>query len=381
MAFRPHVALFGAREAFFVFRGETVKRIVDLGVLYSSSGTYAALSRAVLRGTLAGIDEVNADPACAISFRPVVRDPKGKVDRYAPLCADILAQSDARHVFGCVTSSSRKEVIPTLDRTNAMLWYNLPFEGFETSNRVIYNHACANQHLLPLLSWCFGNFGTAPYLIGSNYIWGWETCRVARMSVEEAGGQVLGERYLPLGEEDIDTLIAEIETLRPRFILNSLVGASSYAFLRAYADLGRRDPHFSAETCPVVSCNLTEAELPRLCDAAEGLVSVGPHFCPSPSTEGRDSSFEIISRQSVHTLAVMLAAQGDQPFESFIAEQGARFGIDPATHHSTLGVDVAQVRNGVFEVLHHWSDVAPDPYLTRPARHPRIDWPRLSVVS
>ncbi|MBK0327098.1 transporter substrate-binding protein [Rhodobacteraceae bacterium F11138] len=358
-----------------------MKRSVDLGVLYSSTGTYAAISRAVLRGTLAGIDEVNADANSPIGFRPVVRDPGGEIDRYAPLCDDILANSGARHIFGCVTSSSRKEVIPTLDRTNAMLWYNLPFEGFETSNRVIYNHACANQHLLPLLSWCFGSFGAKPYLIGSNYIWGWETCRVARMRTEEANGQVLGERYLPLGEENIATLIAEIESLRPDFILNSLVGASSYAFLRAYAELGRRDPHFSCDSCPVVSCNLTEAELPLLGEAAEGLVSVGPHFCPQACPEGRDSSFEIISRQSVHTLASMLAVQGDRPFEKFIAERGAGFGIDPATHHSTLSVNVAQVRRGVFEVLHHWADVPPDPYLTRPKRHPGISRPRLSVVS
>ena len=50
----------------------------------------------------------------------------------------------------------------------------------------------------------------------------------------------------------------------------------------------------------------------------------------------------------------MLVAQGEQPFESFIAEQGDLFGIDPATHHSTLEVDVAQVRDGVFKVLHHF---------------------------
>jgi branched-chain amino acid transport system substrate-binding protein len=358
-----------------------LRRNVDLGVLYSTTGTYAAISRAVSRGTLAGIDEVNADVSNPIRFSPVIRDPGGEIGRYAPLCDDILANSGARHIFGCVTSSSRKEVIPTLDRTHAMLWYNLPFEGFETSNRVINTHACANQHLLPLLSWCFGNFGAAPYLIGSNYIWGWETCRVARTRTDEAGGHVLGERYLPLGQQDVATLIAEIESLRPRFILNSLVGASSYAFLRAYAELGRRDPHFRPEQCPVVSCNLTEAELPLLGEAAEGLVSVGPHFCPYLSPEGRNSSFEDISRQSVHTLAAMLAAQGEQPFESFIAEQGAHFGIDPATHYSTLSVDVAQVRQGVFEVLHHWPEVAPDPYLTRPKRHPGIAAPRLSIVS
>jgi len=358
-----------------------MKRTVDLGVLYSQSGTYAAMSKAALRGAMSAIEQINNSDTSQIKFRPIIRDPEGYIDRYAPLCADILATSDARHVIGCLTSSSRKEIIPILDRTNAMLWYNVPFEGFETSNRVIYSHACANQHLLPLLSWCFSNFGTTPYLVGSNYIWGWETCRVARMRTDETGGRVLGERYLPLGDENIDTIISEIQTHRPKFILNSLVGASSYAFLRAYAELGRRDPYFTAQTCPVVSCNLTEAELPQLGDDAEGLVSVGPYFCSSFSPEGHDSSFEIISRQSVLTLAAMITEQNDQPFESFIAEHGARFGIDPVTHHSTLSVKVAQVRNGVFDVLHHWPDIAPDPYLTRPARHPYVDQPKLSVVS
>lgn len=58
-----------------------MKRCVDLGALYSSSGTYAAIARVVLRGTLAGIDEVNADPFNPIRFRPVVRSPKGLVER------------------------------------------------------------------------------------------------------------------------------------------------------------------------------------------------------------------------------------------------------------------------------------------------------------
>lgn len=119
-AIRPHVARKRAREAFFVLGG-AVKKTVDLGVLYSQSGTYEAISRAVLRGTMAGIDAVNTSADAQISFRPVLRDPEGRIDRYAPLCADILANSDARHVIGCVTSSARKEVIPILDRANAML--------------------------------------------------------------------------------------------------------------------------------------------------------------------------------------------------------------------------------------------------------------------
>jgi branched-chain amino acid transport system substrate-binding protein len=218
------------------------------------------------------------------------------------------------------------------------------------------------------------------YLVGSNYIWGWETCRVARTRLEASGGAVLGERYLPLGDTSVGGLIAEIERSRPNFILNSLVGASSYAFIKAYAELGRCDPQFAPENCPLTSCNLTEAELPILGEAAEGLISVGPSFCKQSTKDGRGSSLERTAFQSVMTLAAVLAKGVRGPFDSYLAEHGARYGIDPATQHKTLDVHIAQVRHGSFEILHSWSDIAPDPYLTRPSRHPQFDEPILTGV-
>ena len=89
---------------------------------------------------------------------------------------------------------------------------------------------------------------------------------------------MLGERYLALGDEDVGRIIEEIRVQRPNFILNNFVGATSYAFLRAYSDLGRADGWFRPETCPLVSCNLTEAELPAIGETGDGHLSVGPHF-------------------------------------------------------------------------------------------------------
>ena len=353
---------------------------IDLGILYSRSGTYAALSEALWQGALDGIEAVNADSGIPLTFRAVERDPGGDVQRYAPLCNDIFAQSDARHIIGCVTSSSRKEVIPALDKAGATLWYNVPYEGFETSERVVYSHACINQNILPILAWAQRAFGSAAFLIGSNYIWGWETCRVARHQIESAGGKTSGERYLPLGDEDVKGLIAQVAATRPSFILNSLVGASSYAFIRAYQALGVRDSHFRPENCPLLSCNLTEAELPLLGSASEGLISVGPSFCKILQPLGRGSSLERTAYGSVLTLAAVLMAQGDADFAAFIAENGETFGIDPTTHHRALDVKIAQVRNGAFHVLTKWADVLPDPYMTRPARHPKLDGPQLRMV-
>ena len=201
---------------------------------------------------------------------PVERDPQGNIDRYATVCDDILRNSGARHIIGCITSWSRKEVIPVLEKAGGTLWYACPYEGFEANEHVVYMHACPNQHLVPLLGHVVPRFGANGFLLGSNYIWGWETNRVARDLIADAGGKVLGERYLPLGETDVSRLIDEIRATRPDFILNNLIGPSSYAFIAAYAELAERDPYFMPERCPILSCNLTECELPAIGEAGNG---------------------------------------------------------------------------------------------------------------
>ena len=353
----------------FLFGARLVKRHVELGLLHSRSGSYALLSQASLTGAMAAIAAINADAQMPVRLTPVLRDPGGNADAYGPLCEEILRDSAARHVVGCVTSLSRKEVIPSLEKLDGTLWYPLPYEGFEASDRVVYTHACPNQHLLPLLDWALPAHGRKVYLTGSNYIWGWEINRLARMTIVAAGGVILGERYLPIGATDVERMIDEIRATCPDFVLNSLVGASSYAFLHAYHALGLTDKRFSPERCPMLSCNLTECELPPLGEAAEGLIAAGPYFRGSARLPEADfaSSHEAASYGAVTELARLLAHHGagseDWPLAQLLA--GAGGPIDPGTHHTRLPVIIAQVRDGVFKVIQHRGEVLGDPFLSR----------------
>nr|WP_208103261.1 transporter substrate-binding protein [Rubellimicrobium sp. CFH 75288] len=337
------------------FGGPRPVTSVRIGLLLSRSGTYRLLADACRAGALRAIEAVNADPSLPLTLDPVERDPAGEADAYAPLCAELAAEG-ARHVLGCVTSWSRKEVIPALERTGTVLWYPCPYEGFEASSQVVYAHACPSQHLVPLLAWAVPRFGRRVVLAGSNYIWGWETNRVARDLIEGAGGRVLAERHLPLGDEDVGRLVAEIRATRPDFVLNSLVGASSYAFLRAMAGLRAEDL-----AVPVLSCNLTECELPALGPAAEGLIAAGPSFGQGLG------SFETAAHAAVLSLARRMASAGPEaPLDALLAApDGGLLAIDPATHHATLPVLIAQVEGGAFRVLERHEAVAPDPYLSR----------------
>lgn len=375
-----------------------MKRSIQIGVLYSRSGTYSLISDACRQGVFRAVADVNADAASPVELVPVERDPQGNIDRYAPLCEEMVREHGIRHVIGCITSWSRKEVIPVLEKSGATLWYACPHEGFEANEHVVYMHACPNQHLVPLLAYVMPRFGANGLLLGSNYIWGWETNRVARDLIADAGGGVLAERYLPIGETDVTRLIAEIRATRPDFILNNLIGTSSYAFIAAYAELGRQDPHFRPDRCPLLSCNLTECELPAIGNTAEGNLCAGPYFALPTGTGSTPakgeplrpaSSFEAAAYASVRVLAKVLAGNPEATFAELPAVFAKAtfqtpFGdtvIDPQTQHATLPVVIGRIGDGGIETVSRTEGVVPDPYLSRYDRAEIFGRPRLKVVS
>ncbi len=366
---------------------QTGKRRIELGVLYSRSGNYSLISEACRSGVLAAVAHINADPDHDITFVPVERDPAGNVDHYAALGEQILRDTSARHIIGCVTSWSRKEVIPTMERHGGTLWYSVPYEGFEASDHVVYTHACPNQHLVPLLDWALPVYGSRAYLTGSNYIWGWEMNRLAREIVTGAGGAILGERYLQIGSRDVARMIEEIRVTRPDFILNSLIGPSSYEFLAAYRSLGKADAHFTPQNCPVLSCNMTECEFPALGDAAEGLIAAGPYFrgamgWPDARATTFGSSHEAAAFAAVWELGRLLNRRPGAENASLaeLLRADASGVIDAETHHTRLPVLIAQVRGGAFQTIRATGPIAGDPYLSRGLASVPLS-PNLRVVS
>lgn len=372
-------------------------------MLFSRSGAYASLGRDGYFGAMTAIAEINATGQYGVTLKAEIRDPGGNVEAYAPACRD-LVHAGARFIVGCTTSWSRKDVIPVLEKTGAQLWYPCPYEGFEGNDHVVYVGACPNQHIVPLLDYVLPRFGDAPMLVGSNYIWGWETNRIARDVVERHGGSVRGERYVPLGDVDIGHIIDEIRRKRPSFILNTLIGPSSSSLVDAYWQLGRDDPGFSADRRPIISCNWTESEVAALGERAAGHLTVAPYFqsLDVPGNAdflatawrltpelGRVSAFFVQAYAAVHMIARGAQIAGEDPAgvldHAKHSAYAAPFGplqIHADTNHAILVPRIARAdANGVFDVVSE-DDVLviPDPYLVRslPPAAPPVT--RLKVV-
>lgn len=76
------------------------------------------------------------------------------------------------------------------------------------------------------------------YLIGSDYVWPWQAHRAVKQYIAEAGGQVVGEEFVPLGEDNHEPHLARIRAARPDIVLITLIGTDSITFNRAFADAG-----------------------------------------------------------------------------------------------------------------------------------------------
>lgn len=365
----------------------THRATVPVGVIFSVTGSYGTVGQEMLNGALLALEEVNEGAEYGFTFEPTLCNPGGDITAYRTHCEDVLRNRSVRHILGCYTSSSRKEVIPAIEKFDALLWYPSHYEGFESSDNVIYTGASPNQHIVPLLRYALRERGTRVYCVGSNYIWAWENNRILREIVQACGGAVLAEKYLPVGSTDLQHFIAEIRALRPDFIFNTLIGESSYAFYRAYAQAA--DGIIGPGRIPVTSCSLSEPEL----------ISIGPEACGGhiassvyfqsidrASNRGfveryraRFGATKVTSADAEASyVAVILLARAIRKAGSTEIDQikkavyGCRFEapqgpvrVDPENNHSFLTPALGVSRpDGQFDIIWRSGDpVKPDPYL------------------
>lgn len=364
-------------------------RIVKVGVLFSRTGSYAVVGEAMYAGAELAIEEINADPAFGLRLERHAFDPGGQIANYIDGAREMLSEKRITHVIGCYTSSSRKEVLPLFEKQDALLWYPSHYEGFETSDNVIYTGAGPNQHVIPLTGYLLANCGRKGWFVGSNYIWAWEANRIMREALVGAGGKVLGERYFPVGEIDFAAVIRQILDQRPDFVFNTLIGESAYSFYRMFREAATRRGLDQPRDLPVASCSLAEPELARIgTAAADGHLSSSVYFSTVDTCEnarfnaawhsrfpalGRTSADAEASYIAVHLLARAIVAAGSEDFDTvrraaaglgFAAPQG-EVRIDPENRHCSLRPRIARsTAEGAFEILFESAvPIRPDPYL------------------
>lgn len=368
---------------------------IRVGVLFSETGVTAVIERSEKQGTLLAIQEVNE--AGGINGRElelISYDPQSRPALYMSQAKRLLMEDRVQVILGCYMSSTRKAVIPVVERWNGLLLYPTLYEGFEYSRNVIYTGAAPNQNSVQLAEFMMREFGSRVFMVGSDYIYPYESNRIMSDLLLEHGGEKVAEVYLPLDAswEAYISVALKIKATNPDFIFSTVVGSGTSLLHKAYAQV-KLDPL----KMPIASLTTCEAEVRHMgADIAEGHITSAPYF-QSVDTEtnkrcvakfknrfGPDEVTNMCWEAAyfqTHLLAdAMRRANGANvldllrvlPGSEFSAPQG-KVRIDEHNHHTYLRPRIGRVNaKGQFDILQQterW--VRPDPYLVS---HSLRDW-------
>jgi branched-chain amino acid transport system substrate-binding protein len=360
---------------------------IKIGVLYSRSGVTSAVELTQLQATMLAVEEINR--AGGVSGREVelvCLDPQCRPRRYADLAEQLILEQRVRIIVGCYMSSTRKAVIPIVERHNALLFYATPYEGFEYSRNVIYTGAAPNQNTLPLAGFMLTQFGSRVSMIGSDYVCPYESNRVMSDLILERGGEKVDETYMSLDapwESYLDA-VKRIKRLAPDFIFSTVVGEGIPHLYRAFAQVGL-DPY----RMPIASHMTSEAEIAVMGnDLAEGHITSAAYFqtVDTPANRGAVARYQARFGESqptnmcweaayfqMHLLADAIRRVGSDdptlllrvlPGLEFDAPQG-RVRIDEHNNHTYLHPLIGRVNvQGRFDIVGRAPErVKADPYV------------------
>ena len=154
---------------------------IRVGVLFSETGATSTIGRSQLQGTLLAIEEINEQGGVdGREIVPIYYDCQSQPAIYAALAEHLLTRDRVNVIFGCYMSSSRKAVIPVVEKWNKLLFYPTLYEGFEFSTNLVYTGAAPNQNSVQLAEFMTSKYGPRAYLIGSDYIYPYESNRIMR---------------------------------------------------------------------------------------------------------------------------------------------------------------------------------------------------------
>jgi len=245
------------------------KPSIKIGVLHSLTGTMASSETPLVDAVRLAVEEANQSGGLnGQQIEMIVADCRSDAAYCAQQAEKLITEDGVQALFGCWTSSCRKAVKQVVEKHHHLLFYPLQYEGLEQSPDIIYTGAAPNQQIIPMALWALQHQGKRFYLIGSDYIFP----RTANLMIKDVllaqGGQLLGERYVPLGASDMAVVVKEIAAQRPDFVVNTLNGDSNLHFFRALRTAG-----IGAENTPVFSTSVTEVGL-----AAMGVDLMTGHY-------------------------------------------------------------------------------------------------------
>ncbi|MCW5322599.1 amino acid ABC transporter [Verminephrobacter aporrectodeae subsp. tuberculatae] len=201
---------------------------VRIGVAVGLSGANSVVAPAVVQSSQLAVEEINA--AGGILGRKVqleiVDDASGAVG--AQKAYDTLVfQKNVDAIISMETSAARNAALPIVARGKKPFIYTSFHEGRSCSPWMYVNGWVPEQQVAPMVDYFRESKGAKTfYLIGNDYAFGRGMLGFTKKYIEQRGGQVIGEEYLPIDGTDWTPILSKIRSARPDALLSATAGGA-----------------------------------------------------------------------------------------------------------------------------------------------------------
>lgn len=342
-----------------------------LGALIPITGIETQVGESMKVATEIAVDQINANGG--ILGRPIeliiedeASDPAVAVDKARKL----IDQDQVDFIVGTLISAVRNPVVEITAAAGVPLFNPTYYEGGLCQDYFFSTGALPNQQIEPFIPWLTENVGKSFYLIGSDYEWPRGSFEFVKKYVEENGGTIVGEEYVPFGVTDFSASINRILEANPDVLYPLVAGSDGITFWKQLAGFDFQGERVSHSVSEAIAAGLDA-------DVASGIYSAAPYFMmlDNPANqaflaeyqarlgpdavidtfgEGMYSAVNLIAAGaeragSLETEALMEGIRG----ATFDAPQGT-LTVDPVTGHASLGFHIAKLNGNKwddFEIL------------------------------
>lgn len=217
------LALMGA-----VMNSAAAQSTVKIGIPVGLSGANSVVAPSVVQSSQLAADEINAAGGIlGKKVELVVADDGSGAQGAQRAFNSLVFQDDVDVLISMETSAARNAGLPIVNRAGKPFIYTSFYEGRSCSPNMFVPAWVPDQQVKPVVDHFTDTLKAKTfYLIGSDYNFGRGMLEFTRKYIEERGGRVLGEEYLPMDGSDWTSIISDLRSKNPDALITSTAGGA-----------------------------------------------------------------------------------------------------------------------------------------------------------
>jgi len=201
---------------------------IKIGIPVGLSGANSVVAPSVVQSAELAVEEINA--AGGVLGRKLVLeiadDASGAAGAQKAYDA-LIFQKEVNAIITMETSAARNAGLPAVTKGDIPFIYTSFYEGRSCNPNLFVNAWVPEQQVPPIVDHFLQKLGAKKFfLVGSDYAFGRGMLEFSRAYIEKAGGQVVGEEYLPMDGSDWTAIISKLKSSGADALITSTAGGA-----------------------------------------------------------------------------------------------------------------------------------------------------------